>query len=425
MELIVFLGILSLVLGVFLYQKQKEVTNLQNQLNNLKTEIAKYEEREKYLEELEKRVELLNLEKSKFLENIKHLEKENGILKTKLDDNEKNFNEKLEILKNTEEHLKETFNNLANEIFSSMQDKTTKNLSFILNPVNQEIREFKERINNLTKEEYFQINLLKEELKSLKDISLKLSDEANNLTKALKGDKKLQGIWGELILERVLELSGLRKGEEYEREVTLKIDDKRFRPDVIVHLPDNKDIIIDSKVSLNAYSNYLEKNDETFLKEHVKNIKNHIDNLSAKDYEHLENINSLDFIFMFFPLENALIDALNYDKGLYEYAFRKKVILVTPSTLLISLRVVEVIWRYDRQGKNIKEVVSRIEKLYDKIRLLFEDFEKMEKSINNLNETYKKAKNKLVDGRGNIFSQIETIKEKSGINPKKEVKIWN
>jgi len=422
---IIVLGILVLVLGGILYKKQKDIIKLQNQINYLNMQISICEEEEKNLQELKEKIEDLNMENELFFSEIKELEKENGILKTKLEENEKNFQEKIALLKSSEESLKETFSNLANEIFSSMQDKTNNNLSLILNPLNEEIKEFKEKIDNLSKEEYSQINLLKEELNSLKDISLKLSDEANNLTKALKGDKKLQGIWGEVILEKVLELSGLKKGIEYEREVTLKIDDKKFRPDVIVHLPDNRDIIIDSKVSLNAYANYLETNEEKFLKEHVKNIKAHIDTLSNKNYERLENVNSLDFIFMFFPLENALIDALNYDKDLYEYAFRNKIILVSPSTLLISLRVVEAMWRYDRQAKNIKEVVDSIEKLYNKLRLFLEDFKKIEKSIDTLNDTYRKAKNKLVEGKSNIFAQIETIKEKSGINPKKEVTQWS
>ena len=425
MELaIVVLGLFSGILIFFLIKKQKEVEVLSNQITYLKTELAKYEEKENYIKSLESDNEKLKSDIQNYVEQIKELDKENGILKTKLDESEKSFKEKVEVLKKSEEVLKESFKNLANEILDSTTKKANENVTILLNPLNEELKEFKNKIETLSKEEYSQLNLLKEELKELKSLSTKLSDEANNLTKALKGDKKLQGIWGEIILEKVLELSGLRKNIEYEREVALSDGESKYRPDVVVHLPDNRDIIIDSKVSLNAYAKYIETEDNEFLKEHVKNIKNHIDSLAKKNYEYLNGVNSLDFVFMFIPLENALIDALNYDKELYDYAFKKRILLVSPSTLLVSLRVVEAIWRYERQSKNIQEVVKIAESLYDKVRGFLEDFEKIEKNISTLQETYNKAKNKLSDGRGNVISQIEKLKEKSGIKPKKEIK-WN
>ena len=421
---IVILGVISGVLVFLLIKKQKEVDILSTQITYLKTELAKFEERENYIKSLESNNEKLKEDIQNHLNEIKELERENGILKTKLDESEKSFKEKLEVLKRSEEVLKDSFKNLANEILDSTTKKANENISTFLNPLSEEIKEFKNRIENLSKEEYSHLTLLKEKLEELKNLSTRLSDEANNLTKALKGDKKLQGIWGEVILEKVLELSGLEKGREYEREVVLSDGENTYRPDVVVHLPDNRDIIIDSKVSLNAYANYIESEKEEFLKEHVKNLRKHIDSLASKNYEYLEGVRSLDFIFMFVPLENALSDALNYDKELYEYAFKKRVVLVSPSTLLVSLRVVEAIWRYERQSKNIQEVVKIAESLYDKVRGFLEDFEKIEKNINALSDTYKKAKNKLTDGRGNVISQINKLKEKSGIKPKKEIK-WS
>ena len=411
--------VVIVVLIILLLKNKKKLLNLQNQLNFLKTDIVRYEEKLKDFNELKEANKNLNNQKNELLADISELEKENAILKTKLNETQKAFEEKIELLKRSEESLKETFNNLANEVLNKTQERANRNIEMILNPLNEEIKEFKSKIENLSKEEYSNINVLKNELKELKSLSSKLSDEANNLTKALKGDKKLQGIWGEVILEKVLELSGLRKGIEFDREVSLKNQDKIFRPDVIVHLPDNRDIIIDSKVSLNAYANYIQTQDERYLKEHVNNLKKHIDTLSSKDYEHLEGVNTLDFVFMFVGLENALSDALNYDKSLYEYAFKKRVILVSPTTLLVSLRAVEAIWRYERQAQNIKEVAKSAEVLYDKIRIFIEEFEKIGKNLQNATKTYESAKNRLSNG---IISQINSLKEKAGIKPKKDIK---
>ena len=411
--------VVIVVLIILLLKNKKKLLNLQNQLNFLKTDIVRYEEKLKDFNELKEENKNLNFQKTELLADIVELEKENATLKTKLNETQKAFEEKIELLKQSEESLKETFNNLANEVLNKTQERANRNIEMILNPLNEEIKEFKSKIENLSKEEYSNINVLKNELKELKNLSSKLSDEANNLTKALKGDKKLQGIWGEVILEKVLELSGLRKGIEFDREVSLKNQDRTFRPDVIVHLPDNRDIIIDSKVSLNAYANYIQTQDERYLKEHVNNLRKHIDTLSSKDYEHLEGVNTLDFVFMFVGLENALSDALNYDKSLYEYAFNKRVILVSPTTLLVSLRAVEAIWRYERQAQNIKEVAKSAEVLYDKVRIFIEEFEKVGKNLQNAAKTYESAKNRLSNG---IISQINSLKEKAGIKPKKDIK---
>ena len=406
-----FLVLIIFILLFLVFKYKKNILNLQNHINFLKTEIAKYEEKSNFYQELKNEHQNLLMQKNELLAEINELEKENATLKTKLIENEKAHNDKI----NT---LKETFENLANEIFEKTQQKANQDIQILLTPLNQEIKEFKEKLQNLSKEEYSQINLLLNELKELKNLSNQLSEEANNLTKALKGDKKLQGIWGEVILEKVLELSGLKKGREYEREVVLKSSDKVYRPDVIIHLPNDRDIIIDSKVSLNAYAKYLETNDEKYLKEHVTNLKKHIDALADKNYENLEGINTLDFIFMFVALENALSDALNYDKDLYEYAFRKRVVLTSPTTLLSSLRAIEAVWRYERQNENIKEIIKLSDILYKKVRLFVEDFEKVGKYIEIANKNYENAKKRL---NSDIVDSINKLKDKSGIKPKKEI----
>ena len=375
---------------------------------------------------LEEKIKNLNVYKSEVSklqnENI-DLKIENEKLKTLIEENQKSYEEKVKFLQNSEENLKESFENLANVILEKTAEKFNKtsesSLSQIINPMQKEIKEFKEKIENLTLDEARKLSSLENELKHLKELNTKLSNEAENLTKALKGDKKLQGGWGEMVLERVLELSGLEKGREYDREVVLRNrDGKIYRPDVIVHLPDNRDVIIDSKVSLNAYLRYIETNDEKYLKEHINNLKKHIDTLAEKNYENLEGINTLDFIFMFVPIENALNIALE-NSNLFEYAFQKRVVLTSPSTLLVSLRAIEVTWRYERQAENIKEVVVIAERLYNKVRLFNDEFEKVGKSLESANKNYLSAKNRLNE---NIIKEINNLKEKSGIKPKKEIK---
>ena len=450
--------IVVLILSVLLLKKSKENKELNNKLNYANMQNAKNEEILKQFEEIKKELTKLeneknnilkakneiekelvsSLQKLEILENIqqdyKNLQEINAAdkatikeLETKLIESEKSYDEKLRILKKSEEELKNTFDALASEILEKTQQKAEKNIAMLLNPLNSELKGFREKVEGLSEKEHLSINLLKKEVEDLKNLSLKLSDDANNLTKALKGEKKLQGNWGELVLERVLEMSGLRIGIEYEREVSLKNDEnKTYRPDVIVHLPNKRDVIIDSKVSLNAYSEYIKENDKKYLKEHINALKHHIDTLAEKKYENLNGVNSLDFIFMFVPVENALNLALE-NSDLFEYAFKKRVILTSPSTLLVSLRAIEASWRYEKQAENIKEVVKTAENLYDKVRGFFEDFEKIGKSLDTAKETYEKAKGRLVSGRGNVLRQIDILKEKAGINPKKEIeeKKWN
>jgi len=402
---------------------RKENSNLNIQLQELKT---KYEEAQKQLFEKTGELENVYEELKRLRELSSKLSVENQELKTKLEESEKSFEEKLELLKKSEEKLKESFENLANEILEKTNEKMTKtskeSLSQILNPLQNQMKEFKEKIEFLSKDEAEKISALQNELKNLKELSHKLSTDAENLTKALKGESKTQGNWGELVLERVLELSGLEEGREFEREVSLNDEDnKRYRPDVIVHLPNNRDVIIDAKTSLNAYQEYIKTEDKAYIKAHIQALKNHIDSLAEKKYENLKGVNSLDFIFMFVPIENALMLALENEPGLFEYAFKKRVVLVSPTTLLVSLRAIESSWRFERQAKNIDEVVKAAENLYDKVRGFTEDFEKVGKSLESAQKSFDNAKNRLTSGRGNVIRQIEILKEKAGIKPKKEI----
>jgi len=399
---------------------EKENISLNEKLNNFKNIIN---EKEEIINSQNKKIEKLNQE---LIEDKQTIEQ----LSTKLKINEKNMQEKLEFLEKADERLKESFKNLASSILENSAKKfnetSQKELNLILNPLQKELSEFKKKIELTYEKELENFAGLKNELKHLKELNDKLSKDAQNLTKALKGDKKAQGIWGEVILERVLELSGLREGYEYKKEVLLKDEfEHSFRPDIIVYLPNNREVIIDAKTSLNAYDSFINAQNEEeksyFLKEHIQNIKNHINKLSEKKYENLKGVNSLDFIFMFIPIENALMVALEKDNTLFEYAFKKKIILVSPTTLLVSLRAIESSWRYEKQAKNIAEVIKMAESLYDKVRGFVDDFVKIEKALKDLQKNYDNAKNKLVDGRGNIIRQLQNLKEKAGIKPKKEI----
>jgi len=420
--------------------KEEQIKNLNEYKIKYQTLESQYLKNKETLKEIQTKYEEVKnrlSDKNGELENLKDelkelssknaaLKVENGELKTKLEESEKAFEEKLELLKRSEERLKSAFENLANEILEKTNEKMTKtskeNLSQILNPLQNQMKEFREKIEFLSKDEAEKISALQNELKNLKELSHKLSADAENLTKALKGESKTQGNWGELVLERVLELSGLEKGREYEREVSLNDEDnRRYRPDVIVHLPNSRDVIIDAKTSLNAYQEYIKTEDKAYIKAHIQAIKNHIDTLAEKKYENLKGVNSLDFIFMFVPIENALMLALENDSSLFEYAFKKRVVLVSPTTLLVSLRAIESSWRFERQAKNIDEVVKAAESLYDKVRGFTEDFEKIGKSLESAQKSFDNAKNKLTSGRGNVLRQVELLKEKAGIKPKKEI----
>lgn len=252
-----------------------------------------------------------------------------------------------------------------------------------------------------------------------------MTTEAHNLTNALRSSTKKQGIWGEMVLKNVLEKSGLREGFEYFIEKHTTDDEgKVYRPDVVVKLPDNRDIIIDAKTSLFAYNDYMAADDDykhSLLKAHIRSIREHIKGLANKNYENLKGINSLDFIFMFIPVEGALLLALDNDTSLYDEAFKQKIILVSPTTLLVALRAVENTWRYEKQAQSITDIYTRLEEIYKKFVNFVEDLEKVGKSINDANKSCENAFNKLKTGRGNLIGQVEKLKLVSNIKPKKEL----
>jgi DNA recombination protein RmuC len=342
----------------------------------------------------------------------------NTELQTRMHEQVKNAEEKLALLKNAEARLNIQFENLAGKIFDERNRQFTEHnktsLDHIVKPLREQLGEFKQRIETVYDNENKDRISLREEIISLRRDTAQMNQEALNLTRALKGDKKTQGNWGEMILETVLEKSGLRKGIEYETQGAFRDENsKLFKPDVIVRLPEDKDIIIDSKVSLLAYERHCSAEDDAeriaALKQHTEAVRTHIKSLSSKDYSGLKGLRSLDFVLLFMPIEAAFIAAFQADERLFTDAFEHKIIVVTPTTLLATLRTIENIWRYERQNENARAIADKAGIVYDKIRGFVEDLDKLGKQLSTVHMTYDGVMNKLTQGQGNLIRQASSF----------------
>ncbi|HIP49035.1 MAG TPA: DNA recombination protein RmuC [Lutibacter sp.] len=410
-------GILALILGFIigklLFQSKYKGIEVTLNANNqqLKKQVLNLEKinenlHEKFKNETEKRENLL----------ISITQKESEIIHLL----EKNQEQKNEVEKLQEKFTTE-FENLANRILEEKSIKFTEqnkeNLKQILTPLNEKIQSFEKKIESTHKESIDYHAALRQQILGLKDLNQQMSKETLNLTKALKGDSKTQGNWGELVLERVLEKSGLEKGREYEMEKSFTINDgerQRLRPDVIIHLPDNKKMIVDSKVSLTHYEQYINTDEENeknlFLKQHIQSLNRHVEQLSAKKYEDLYEIESPDFVLLFVPIEPAFAVALNNDNQLYNKAFEKNIVIVTPTTLLATLRTIDSMWNNEKQQQNALEIARQAGGLYDKFEGLVKDLMLVGKRMDDAKKEYGNAMNKLVEGKGNLITRVENLK---------------
>jgi DNA recombination protein RmuC len=342
---------------------------------------------------------------------------------------EEKLREEKKNLEELEKRFKAEFENLATRILKSnteeFEKSSNKKLSDVLTPLKEKIEKFEAKVQETYdkgKEDHLN---LKNELKNLQELSLRLDEDARNLTKALKADTKKQGNWGEVILERVLERSGLNKGEEYYLQFSSTAEDgSRLRPDVVIRLPEEKHLVIDSKVSLTAYTEYVSAEDEEqrerALKRHLDSIKKHIKQLSEKNYSDLLGINSPDFVLMFLPVEPAFGLAVQQDQELFNFAWQKRIVIVSPTTLLATLRTVASIWKYEKQSQNALEIARRGGLLYDKFESFVKDLERVGSSIENAEKAYLAAHSKLSSGRGNLLNQVEQLK-KMGVTTKKSL----
>jgi DNA recombination protein RmuC len=393
--------------------EQSTLEERQNQLNltinDLKQNISKIESER---EEIRREKEFLNSELSRKNTEYENLQEQN----LKRD----------EELAKQQEQLRKDFELMASKILDEKSEKFTiqnkENIKNILNPLEEKIKTFEKKVEDSQKESISMHSALKEQLLGLKDLNQQMAKEATNLTKALKGDSKTQGNWGELVLERVLEKSGLEKDREYFVQQNFQREDgSRVMPDVVLHLPDNKKMIIDSKVSLTDYERLVNAEDDEralYLKAHVNSIKKHVDQLSAKNYQDLYDIESPDFVLMFIPIEPAFAVAINEDNTLYNKAFEQNIVIVTPSTLLATLRTIDTMWNNEKQQQNAIEIAKQAGALYDKFEGLVSDLTGVGKKIDAAKSDYSAAMNKLVEGKGNLISRVEKIK-KMGAKAKK------
>lgn len=346
-------------------------------------------------------------------------------LQEKLESEQNHFSEKQALLEESKRAMKVEFENLVNKLFTESSQKSNQNLSLMLKPLKEQLNSFTTRVNEVYNDETKQRSSLLTEIKHLKELNNQISQDAINLTKALKGENKTQGDWGEMILENILEQSGLREGKEYTVQSSFTQENqKRVRPDVILHLPKNKDIVIDSKVSLNAYVNYVQSEEkeakELAVKELEKSFLAHIKGLSNKRYENIKELRSLDFVLMFVPIEGAFLLAASQNGNLFKTAFDNNIMIVSPSTLFVTLRTIQNIWQFEYQNENAQQIAQKAANMYDKFVLFLESFEKVGKSIDTAKESYDTALNRMSTGKGNVIARMEEFKD-MGVKPSKNI----
>ena len=408
-----------------------ELLRLKAENDQLKISVARAEERATSLTLERDKTDLhLQDERLRYEANLRELNQELVAEKGRMAKAEESFKAQRERLAEQELYIQEIqqkfkleFENVANKLLEEKSQKFTEtnktNLDLLLNPLKENIKQFEEKVEKVYKAESDERNVLKGEISKLMELNKQISEEANNLTRALKADTKKQGNWGEVILDRLLEASGLLEGESYTKQGKgLNLADEegnRFQPDVIINLPDNKHIVIDSKVSLLAYERLvnceLEEERETHLKQHIISIKSHINGLGGKNYQDLYGINSPDFVLLFVPIESSFAIAIQKDIELFDFAWNKKVVLVTPSTLLATLKTVASIWKQEQQTRNAIDIATKAGALYDKFVGFINDLKKIGDNIDRSKDAYQDAFNKLSAGSGNLIGRVETLRK--------------
>ena len=347
---------------------------------------------------------------------------ENIQLKATLEEKEKSFAEKSKFVDQLKSQVNHDFKALASDILKNDRDKLKIDNSDLLTPLQTQLKGFRDRIETITKEQIEERTSLKEQIKSLHEANRETQQSAQNLTNALTYDNKLQGDWGEEILSSLLSSYGFQEGVEFDLQKQYKSETgEKFKPDVILHLPEGKDVVIDSKVSLKDYVDYVaDQTNEEALKKHIASIDNQIKNISIKEYENLEGVRSLDFIFVFIPIEGALLLALQHKHSLFDDALKKNIMLVSPSMLSMSLKTVNFMWQTDKQNKNADEIARQAGKMYDKLAGFFSDLDKIESQLDKTKEGFSDARKKLQTGPGNLIGRAEKLKA-LGVKSNKDI----
>ena len=455
------IAITALALFYYLTREKSRRESAETELSRVRTEIEESKGRNAFLEEELKSsvhaASALNAEKASLESGIKEkeaaisdrdsriagfekkvgeltfqvAEKESLLsgLNATIEQERKGFEEKLAILDEAKKRLGDEFENLGNRIFEDttkkFTDRNKADMETLLNPLREQIKDFEKKVTDTHKDASSDMASLKAHIENLKNLGEQMSRETLNLTTALKGESQTQGAWGEIVLERALEMSGLSEGREYHSQPSYRGGDgNTLRPDVIVHLPEGKDVVIDSKVSLTAYERYMScENEEErgdYLRQHVLSFRNHIKDLSSKAYEDIPEITSLNYVLMFVPLESAFMLAIETERDIYSEAFEKNVIIVCPSTLLATLRTIHSIWQFEYQNANARKIAESAGRMYDKFVTFTEHLEEVGKRIEQSDQAYRRAIGSLRDGKGNLVKRALDLKE-MGIKTSKEL----
>ena len=420
---------LLVALVVFFRERARASAALSQQATETAAGSARLEAATQQVQALKSTVQTLEQQLDQTRSDLAQQRSETASMQAKHQAEQHAADEKLKLLESAREKLSVEFSELANRIFHDSSkrfaEQSGERLGQTLTPLKEQLAEFRKRVDHVYNTDTESRTRLLHEITSLKELNRQMSDEALNLTRALKGDNKVQGGWGEVILERVLEESGLTRGREYDTQVALKDEaGQRRLPDVIVRLPEARDVVIDSKVSLVEYERYCSASDEQerarALNAHVASLKTHIEQLSVKDYEGLAGLRSLDFVLVFVPIEAAFMRAMEADPTLFSRAYDRNVIVVSPTTLLATLRTVQTIWRYERQNRNAEEIARQAGGLHDQFARVLESLEELGKQLERSSQAYEQTLDRFSRGRGNLVNRVTRI-EKLGAKTKKQL----
>ncbi|MFE8148079.1 DNA recombination protein RmuC [Brenneria goodwinii] len=397
-------------------QFEQQLRDNELELRNVHGQLAASQEKQRQLIQLREECVQLNQELRALREVNTAQEAELREVTIRLEETRMAAEEKQRLLMNSEQRLTTQFENLANRIFEhsgrKVDEQNKQSLDRLLMPLREQLDGFRRQVQDSFGAEARERHTLTHEIRNLQQLNAQMAREAINLTKALKGDNKTQGNWGEVVLSRVLEASGLREGYEYETQVSVQTGaNNRMQPDVIVRLPQGKDVVIDAKMSLVAYERYFNSEDDAerlaALNEHLLSVRGHIRLLGSKDYQQLPGLRSLDYVLMFIPVEPAFLVAIDRQPELINEALKHNIMLVSPTTLLVALRTINNLWRYEQQSRNAQQIAERAARLYDKLRLFVDDMESLGQSLDKSQASYRQAMNKLSSGRGNLIGQAE------------------
>ena len=385
----------------------------EQRLHSKETEIAALKAKEAVLAE---RQQELSAQNTHLQADLAAKNNEFSSLQGRMDEAQASFTAREKLLRESNERMKVEFESLATKVLNAQGAQQRQSLDVMLNPFREQIGDFRKRVEEVYRSDTKERASLLKEMQNLQSASNRINEEAENLTKALKGDNKIQGNWGELVLERILEDSGLRKDHEYFVQPSSRDEQGRVkRPDIVIRLPEGKDVVVDSKVTLVAYEQALSSEDEqarqVYLKQHVDAVRGQVKKLAEQDYDQLPDLRSLDFVLLFIPIESAFTLAMELDSKLFVDAFNKRIMLVSPTTLMMALRIIDNLWQVEKQNRNAQDIAQRAGALYDKIQGVVEEVDKLGKQIGTVQGTYDTLYGRLAGGRGNLVGQAEKLRE--------------